>query len=281
MIDLRRPFYYTPISFQIYFSVYDIIMLYLFHGEDTIRSLNKLNGLVQNLLKKKGTDSSLFEINEDNFDESYFKNLIYGSHLFGDKNLVILKRVLENKNLVDYFLQNLVPFAQSSNVFIFWEESLKQEILTLFQKEAQKIWQFNRPEDKLSKERELETQAKERNKVIFQMIDAFSEKKSRSSWFLFQKNLMAGADEEEIFWKIFWQLKNLIILKPYQKESVDLINRQIKLHPFVLKKCLSVLPLWTKEELEAISKKLLEIYQAHRYNKIELSVGIEKMLLNL
>lgn len=254
-------------------------MIYLFHGEDAMRSLNKLNETMRQLLKKAGSDAPLFEINEENFDESYFKNLIYSNHLFGEKNLVALKRVFENKTLSDYFTKRLGDLNKSPHIFIFWEEALNKEILALFQREARKIWQFKKLK-KLDEKQELEKTREEKN-AIFQFIDAFSEKKPRFAWFLFQKLLMSGVDEEEIFWKIFWQTKNLAGLKPEQNAPFNLIVQKSKLHPYVVKKCLKVLPIFDKEKLEELSKNLLEIYQNNRYNKIELSFGIEKMLLNL
>jgi len=252
-------------------------MLYLFYGEDTRRSLNKLNELIGWLLEKKGNDSSLFEIGEENFDESYFKNLLASNHLFGEKNLVKIKRVFENQKLSDYFIKNLSELALSPNIFIFWEENPAKEILALFEKEAKKIWQFKSVSNKVKKIKE-ENAA---NKLLFQITDAFSQKKSRLSWLFLQKALMSGLDEKEIFWKIFWQLKNLIALKPHQNEPLRLVSEKIKMHPYVIQKCLKALPLFKKEELETLSKNLLDIYQDNRYNKIELNFGLEKIFLHL
>ena len=253
-------------------------MLYLFHGEDTIRSLNKLNELIQNLLKKRGAADSLFEINDENFDESYFKNLTRTNHLFGEKNLVVLKRVFENKNLSDYFAKNITHISESPNIFIFWEESPDKEIMDAFQKEAKKIWQFKKSQ---KEEQEKQRAEKEEGRRLFQITDAFSERKPRLAWLLLQKAAMNGINEEEIFWKIFWQLKNLIILKNYQGLPAAAIAKKAKMHPFVLQKNLRALSLFKKEELEALAKNLLDIYQAHRYNKVELSFGMEKMILGL
>lgn len=254
-------------------------MIYLFHGEDAIRSLNKLNETIQRLLIKDESGAPLFEINEENFDENYFKNLIYSNHLFGEKNLVALKRVFENKILSDYFTKRLDDLNKSPHIFIFWEETPNKEILALFQQKARKIWQFKKLKD-LNEKQDLEKTRKEKN-AIFQFIDAFSEKKPRLAWFLLQKLLIDGVDEEDIFWKIFWQVKNLAGLKSEQNAPFNLIVQKSKLHPYVVKKCLKVLPIFDKEKLEELSKNLLEIYQDNRYNKIELSFGIEKLLLNL
>ena len=92
-------------------------MLYLFYGKDTLRSLDKLKTLIQSLLKGKEKNAPLFEINEENFDESYLKGLIYSSHLFGNKNLVVLKRVFENEKISDYFVGRLAELNKSPHIF--------------------------------------------------------------------------------------------------------------------------------------------------------------------
>lgn len=304
-------------------------MIYLFHGEDTLRSLNKINELIKSALDKKGEIAkfSVFEMNEENFSEDYFKTLLSSAHLFGNKNLVVFKMVLNNEQATNLIFQNIEKLESSENIFIFWEGEIEKEALEKFQSRAKKItefkklnelhmkkWAFEKAAecgiDIKNKESQtavlnllsiygnnLNTLKKELEKLalgfyeenavkkeqinIFLLTDAFATKNKKSAWLVFQKMLLNGTSEEEIFWKIFWQVKNISALKPHENEPPDLTAEKFSLHPFVIKKTLSASKLFTKEELENLSKKLIKIFENERFNKIELNLGIEELILNL
>lgn len=251
-------------------------MLYLAYGKDTKKSLEKLNEMLLKLREKSGNEFSFFEITEDNFDESYFKQLATSHHLFGNKNLVILKRMLENEKISDYFIKQLPNLAISPNIFIFWEKEVDEKNLSIFKQNAGKLWRF---EEKNKQINDFAAASRKTNKLIFEFTDAFSRKLKRQSWLALQKAVLSGIDEEEIFWKLVWQVKNLIILKNLESAPDKTAYKNIGIHPYVIEKTLKVLPLFSKKELEKIAKKLIDIYRQNRYEKIELSFGIEKMLL--
>lgn len=304
-------------------------MIYLFHGEDTLRSLNKINELIKSALDKKGEIAkfSVFEVNEENFNEDYFKTLLSSAHLFGNKNLVIFKTILNNKQISNLIFQNIERLESSENIFIFWDGEIEKETLEKFQNRAKKITEFKKLSELHAKKwafekaaecgidinnkeartavlnlllahgnslralsRELEKLAlgfyeenaeKKEQINIFSLTDAFAAKNKKSAWLIFQKMLLNGTSEEEIFWKIFWQVKNISALKPHENEPPDLAAKKFSLHPFVVKKTLSASKLFTKEELENLSKKLVKIFENERFNKIELNLGIEELILNL
>lgn len=254
-------------------------MLYLVCGQNTLKSLEKLNEMLQKLREKSGNDFSFFEVTEDNFDKDHIKQLTNSNHLFGNKNLVILKRMFEDKKKSDYLIKELPNFHASSNIFIFWEKELTDENFSILKKSADKIWRFeneNRKADNFT-----EALQKKNNKLIFEFTDAFSKKLKRQTWLTFQKTIFAGVDEEKIFWKLAWQVKNLIILKNFESAPDKTDYKKLKIHPYVIEKTLKVLPLFSKKDLENIAKNLIDIYKQNRYEKIELSFGIEKLILNL
>lgn len=253
-------------------------MLYLAYGKNTGKSLDKLNEMLKKLREKSGNDFSFFEVTQDNFEESYFKQLVFSNHLFGNKNLVVLKRICEDEKKSNYFIKQLPDLAASSNIFIFWEKEMSKENLSIFKKNANKLWHF-KEENKQIKDSDAAAHLQKTNKLIFEFTDAFSQKLKRQSWFAFQKAILAGIDEEEIFWKLVWQIKNLVILKNIENPSHKTAYKNIGIHPYVIEKNLKFLPLFSKEDLENIAKKLIDIYRQNRYEKIEFSFGIEKILL--
>jgi DNA polymerase-3 subunit delta len=315
-------------------------MVYLFYGKDTYRSLKKLNELIEYFKKNKNAGLSLFNIDEENFDVGYFESLMKSRHLFGNKNLVVLKRVFQNKMASKFILENIEKCKESDNVFIFYEEFLTKPILDVFAKNAKRIWEFNLL-DKTRLINWIDRELRERNLAIdrgakeslllecgsnlwslsnaiekiflsgirrpldddcltpdgfnvFRVVDAFSERRRRDAWILLQECLMRGMDAEEVFWKIFWQIKNLLLVKVLLEEhrrdrKINInfsaaefaLKRKIKLHPFVLRKCLKAEKLFSWRELNEFSWELADIYQNSRCKNLELNEALEKFLLNI
>lgn len=253
-------------------------MIILFWGEDSARGLNKLNEFVLALLNKKNDNlkSSLFEIGEENFDEPFFKNLLNSHHLFGEKNLVVLKRIFENKEIGGFIIKNIENIKSSENIFVFFEALLEKEILEILKKHSTKVLEFKKPKNILDKQ-----EKKGGELTLFNLTDAFAQKNSKNAWLILQKLLIQGFNEEEIFWKIFWKIKTLSAVKPYQNKSSEEVSSELKIHPFVAQKSLAATKKFETNELQNLSQKLIEIYKDNRFNKIELSFGLEQIILSL
>lgn len=116
---------------------------------------------------------------------------------------------------------------------------------------------------------------------IFNLTDAVSEKSCMKAWIILQKMLLNGIDEEEIFWKIFWQVKNLILVSEHKDKTPDFIAENLKMHNFTAVKCLNYLKNYSCLELQKMLSELTEIYREFRYAKINLGLGLEKFILNL
>jgi len=116
---------------------------------------------------------------------------------------------------------------------------------------------------------------------IFYITDALSQKNRGQTWLLFQRALMAGLDAEEIFWKIVWQIKNLLIIKKLIPAPEKKIVETTRLHPFVVKKTLSAAKHFTEEELAKYSSELINLYHNSRRGLTDFETGIEKFLIKL
>ncbi|MEX2013559.1 MAG: hypothetical protein WD897_01445 [Parcubacteria group bacterium] len=110
---------------------------------------------------------------------------------------------------------------------------------------------------------------------IFALTDAVGARKKKEAWILYQKALSAGVRAEEIFFKIVWQVKSMLIaLKTKSVAETDM-----KAFPY--SKAKSFLKNFKTEELEKLSENLVVgYYQAHR-GEGEIETLIEKMLLKL
>ncbi len=116
---------------------------------------------------------------------------------------------------------------------------------------------------------------------IFHIADAVAEKDRGRAWLLFQKALLSGLDPEEIFWKITWQIKNLLLLKKLSLSSEKKIIEATNLHPYVVKKTLSASRNYSEEELAGYSSELIDLYHKARRGLADFDVGIEKFLIKI
>lgn len=238
-------------------------MLYFIYGEDVIKSHENLDNLVVKFLKEE-KQSSIFRINEDSFSFSFFNDVLKTNNLFTKRNIVIVKRLFSNNLFVDYLLKNLKHLHESNNVFIFWEESISLQCLNDIKKCANNIQEFKLGKQKKDK--------KQQGASLFKIVDLFASRKRNELWLQYQKELFKGTNVEDIFWKIVWQVKNLLSIKNGGGKN---------LHPFVYKKSKNSAMLFKKQELSNYSEKLIEMYHKNRLGKIDLEVGLEKFLLRV
>lgn len=248
-------------------------MIYLFYGENSFKAKQKAREVTSALIAKKGEHGrfSLFEIDSDNFNIEETNWLINSHHLFGDKNLAVFKYILENEVAKDFCSENLPRLASSQNIFIFLEKETKENIFSEIKNLSTKSLEFKNPTKK-------ETPKKT---GIFLFTDAVAGKKRKEAWLAYQRLLISGENEEEIFWKIFWQIKNIALIYPHKDKDAETATNILKMHPFVAKKTLNFAKNFSREDLEDFSKKLIEIYENHRFSKVELNFGIENFILNL
>lgn len=290
-------------------------MFYLLHGKDTYRSREKLNELVSHF-KTKVSDLGFFRIGGGSFSETEFEELLKSKTLFEKKYVVVCDSVMENKQVADFVVENLEKYAKSENVFLFWEEELDGKILDKFKKHAAKIQNFeplsganlkawfaakkipaNISSDiikkcgsdlwRASKEIEKYQLGGETSKSDeapdynpFVICDAFAEKNKAKTWIIYQQALGQGIPAEEVFFKIFWQIKNLLMVKRLMTAGVANISKETGLHSFVVGKAIKAAKNFTEDELINYSYEMLKIYHQERRGESELPIEFEKFLIS-
>lgn len=153
----------------------------------------------------------------------------------------------------------------------------------LVHQSGENLWLLSSELEKyaLSSKKALEINQKMKQVNVYHITDAISERDRSRAWFLFQKALLSGVDPEEIFWKIVWQIKNLLLLKKLFPMPEKKIAEASGLHPFVIKKTLPALRFYTAEELSKYSLELITLYHNTRRGLIDFDNGIEKFLIKL
>ena len=110
---------------------------------------------------------------------------------------------------------------------------------------------------------------------IFALTDAVGARNKKESWVIYQKALASGLLAEEVFFKIVWQIKSMLIAS--RTKSVA----ETDMKPYPYSKAKSYLKNFKPEELEKISENLVTGYIQARKGVGEIETLIEKTLLSL
>ncbi|MBU3925836.1 hypothetical protein KJ763_01555 [Patescibacteria group bacterium] len=294
-------------------------MLYFFYGQDSFRSRQKINELLE-FFRSQKQNSETFRINAENFDTEEFEGLLKSESLFGNKNIIIGTNLLTNKIVSSLILKNLERFRDSKNVFLFLEKEIDDDYLEKIKDNAEKIQKFDLltgvklkkwVEDEIDK-RKIKLTASLQEKILekcnsdlwcvfseiekyelsegqtfadyegltfvkkynpFQICDAITFRDRKNSWILLQKGLLNGVSAEEVFWKVWWQIKVLLLVKN-QPQGLNL-------NPFVIKKSLNGAKNFTQDELKNLSWQMVNLYHQVRNGQAEFEPGLEKILISL
>ena len=92
----------------------------------------------------------------------------------------------------------------------------------------------------------------------FAVCDAFAEKNKAKAWTIYQQALKQGIPAEEVFFKILWQIKNLLMVKKLASAGVANIAKETGLHAFVAGKAIKAAQKFSEEELVNYSMKCLK-----------------------
>jgi DNA polymerase-3 subunit delta len=102
------------------------IMIIFLYGEDTFRSFQKLNEIINHYkeIHKSGLNLRFIDLKEEGFQE--FKDSARTISMFDEKKLLILKNASSNKNFQEDFLENSKYFLNSDDIFLFFEEGVPE-----------------------------------------------------------------------------------------------------------------------------------------------------------
>lgn len=115
----------------------------------------------------------------------------------------------------------------------------------------------------------------------FAICDAVAGKDRKRAWMLLQQAMLNGAPAEEIFWKIWWQIKNLLVVKKLSEEKAVNAEKEsgLKLYPF--KKALFAVKNFSQSELENLSWNLVDLFHQSKIGRMDMEIGLEKLIVNL
>lgn len=115
----------------------------------------------------------------------------------------------------------------------------------------------------------------------FQLTDAFAKKDLKSAFSILNAAVLKGVSPDEIFWKLVWQVKNLLMVKKCESLSCGEVAKLTGLHPFVAKKCLFSSGNFKEEELKQYSRCLLDLWHDSKKRTADMQMGLEKLFLEV
>lgn len=142
------------------------------------------------------------------------------------------------------------------------------------------LWCVSKEIEKISLGGSIEAQKSLSGYSPFAVADAVGERNKRNAWLALQQARMAGVPDEEVFWKMAWQIKTLLLVKKSSDMSVKDLEKETGLHPFVVKKALANLKNFAPGELEEMSYKAIEFYHKARISIVDWEVGLERLLIS-
>jgi DNA polymerase III delta subunit len=240
-------------------------MIYLLYGSDTDKARAKLHDLVGSLVKKK-PDASHERLNDETFSADKLEELMGGMGLFSQKAIIEMINVFRNKDAKETVLENIKDIGKSDNIFVFLEGELNKTDLAKFEKNSEKIQEF-----------ELKTkgEVKKEEFKIFSLTDAFGRRDKKMLWVLYTKAKMHDIAAEEIHGILFWQVKAVV------QAAAAGSAKEAGLNPFVYQKSKAILQKYSLDEIKGISSKLVSMYHNARRGIHDFDVALEKFILEV
>lgn len=239
-------------------------MLYVLHGNDTIKARDRLHILINSLLKKK-PDASFLQLDDETFDGGQLDELIEGQGLFEKKYIVVFDNCLRNKDTHEVLCKRLEDISSSPNIFVFLEEKIDKKILTQLEGYSEKIQEYK---DETVKEKKEQFN-------IFSLTDAFGGRDKKKLWILYNQAKMNNITNEEIHGILFWQVKSMLLAKNSNSA------RESGLKPFVYEKAQRFCRNYSENEVQALSSSLVSLYHNARRGVHDFATSLELFIIKL
>lgn len=133
----------------------------------------------------------------------------------------------------------------------------------------------NKVEVKVDEEEELIGPKARAEFNIWALTDAIGARQKKDAWVLYHKALASGMVPEEVFYKLVWQTKTMLIAK--NTKSVA----ETDMKPFPYNKAKGFLKNFKEGEIEKMSEELVLGYHRARRGLGEIETLVEKTLLRL
>lgn len=118
---------------------------------------------------------------------------------------------------------------------------------------------------------------------IFHLVDAIGQGNRRQALKLLHENLALGKNEQYLLTMIAFQFKNLAQIVPLKEKgmSPDEIKRELKMHPYVIRKTMNQARNFTMKKVEQVYDKLINADLAMKTGKIDPRTALDLLVVGL
>lgn len=242
-------------------------MIYVFYGSDTDEITDKVNETVR-LFRSKEPEAALALFEDDHFDEIRFDDLVSGGQsLFGGGCIALFRRVFDNLETKDVILARLGDIKNTKHVFIFSERKLDAKTLVVFEKAGAITKEYSKKEKNVL----------EKSFMSFALADAFGRRDKKKAWAVFHEEIAKGGVAESLHGMLFWQIKNMLLAGSCSPEECA----RAGMKPFVFGKAKTAAKNFSKEELRALSARIVSLYHRAHEGDGDLETATEQFILSI
>lgn len=237
-------------------------MIYLVGGSDFKKAQAKF-GQYLAIFKAKQPTAEVFNFRSEDFNPAAWEEVIASQTLFAAKHIVLARRLSESEPAKQAVERFLAEAAASPHAFLFYETGEDEKFFKLLAGAARETKLFN------------QTLKPNESFNLFSLCDALSARDRRRLWLLYQEALRSGVSASDVFWKLAWQLKNMIIVAAAKN------LKETNLKPFVASRALAASRHYSPAETKELLNNLTELLAKTFPESEEFSLGLEKFILNV
>lgn len=248
-------------------------MIFLLYGSDRNRVLEKVNSIKESFNKKSGENAQVFRFDGGNLNIAGFENALRSEDMFGGKRLVLARDLFADSDLSGDILKIIAePFAGGVTLVVY-ENKADKDNIKKFEKLGAKVQEYKNTaaSDRWAKN----------SSAIYQVGDMVLAKNRLAAFSAYHQLLWRGFTPENVFWNIYSQFKNLLVISSVSKLAPVQIQKETGLHPFVIKKGLGHLRNFTRDELEKKFERLMFLWSDFVSEPKDLSRELELLVLKL
>ncbi|MFA6295461.1 MAG: hypothetical protein WC666_03490 [Candidatus Paceibacterota bacterium] len=250
-------------------------MLYILHGSNISKSVEKAHSLINSLRAKK-PDATFVKLSSEDWSTSVIEEHLGGQGLFSNKYIILLDRVTENSEAKDQLPEFIEAMHESTNIFIVCEGKLNVELKKIFEKYAEKVVVSDEPVKAFSYGKATSGGANGKKDFnIFALADAFGSRDKMKAWMIYREAIKNGLESESILGTLFWQAKSMALAVNCKSAN------EASLKPFVFDKSKRYAKNFSKEELDNLLKNIIILYHDGHRGVIDLELATEKMMLKI
>jgi len=237
-------------------------MIYLFAGSDHARAYQTFSRYLA-IMRAKQPEATVLVFTPDNLNQAAFEEAIFGQSLFLNKHIVAARRLSEDEATSRLVLANIKTLAESSSAFLFYEPSGDSELAKILAKYAKDTKIFN-----------LKTEFKPEFN-IFALANNLGARDRERLWLDYERARRANFKSIDIFWKLWWQVKNMMIVTA----APEVMKTELK--PTVAARAVRASRNFRPDELAAMLTELAAMYHETYPDSDEFNFRLEKFILSV